>query len=33
LKGREFAVLEKKAETEINLLKIKEKKEFLLAQN
>jgi hypothetical protein len=32
LKGREIAVLEKKSETEINLLKIKEKKELLLAR-
>jgi len=32
LKGRELAILEKKSETEINLLKIKEKKELLLAR-
>ena len=32
LKGRELAILEKKSETEINLLKIKEKKELLVAQ-
>jgi len=31
LKGRELAILEKKSETKINLLKIKEKKELLLA--
>jgi hypothetical protein len=32
LKGRERALLEKKSEMEINLLKIKEKKEFVLAR-
>jgi hypothetical protein len=32
LKGRELAILEKKSETEIDLLKIKEKKELLPTQ-
>jgi hypothetical protein len=32
LKGREIAILEKKSESEINILKIKEKKELLLAR-
>ena len=32
LKGREVAILEKKSETELNLLKIKEKKELLVAR-
>jgi hypothetical protein len=31
LKGREIAVLKNKSKTELNLLKIKEKKELLLA--